>query len=511
MTNKDEPMKINSNRRLFIDRSFITNSRNVRIKVHKPIKTGETNLKIEGSSHRRIGGYNSVVYEDGEYKMWYVENNYRSDGIYICVKYARSSDGINWETPELNLADGYEGKPNNVVLGYGAGGVAGGTGDGTCMVFVDPLEAEGRKYKMTARHGMKEPLGLYASADGINWTREMEMVLDDDRFSGKTGGFHLDSQNVIFWDDRIKKYVAYVRKNYDRHGQFRTVARGEAGCLAGFPKVDDMDTVLQTDGSDMQVEKEHGWQPAGDFYTNAAMKYPWAQDAYFMFPGMYFKYDAFLPEFSKDKPRNAGPIDIRFASSRDGIKWNRHDREVFAGIGARNDFDAYALYMLNGIVPGKNNDMYMYYMGTDIIHGWARGDEYEERENQILARTGFDSKRQVSAIGRLVLRMDGFTSASTNYKGGEFTTPELIFKGRQLYLNIDTAAAGILRAGIMNADGNYYEGFSINDCKTIHTCNDTNKKVEWMTRTDLSEIEGKPVKLHFQICDVDLYAFQFYD
>ncbi|MDX1359217.1 MAG: hypothetical protein R3232_10335, partial [Clostridia bacterium] len=449
------------------------------------------------------------MYEDSEYRMWYVENEYRPDGIYICVKYARSDDGITWQTPELGIAAGYDGKPNNVVLGYGAGGIAGGTGDGTCMVFLDPLDKTGNKFKMTARHGIKEPLGLYASPDGINWHMELETVLDDGRFNGNTGVFHLDSQNIIFWDDRISRYVSYVRKNYENHGQFRTVARGESRYLTGFPNVNDMDTVLQTDEHDMQVETEKGCLPACDFYTNATIKYPWAQDAYFMFPNIYFKFDTFLPEFADDKPRNAGPIDIRFAASRDGIDWKRYNRDAFVGIGAKNDFDAYSLYMLNGIVPGQNDDMYLYYMGSDIIHGWNRGDEYEERENRILTETGFNSRRQVSAISRLVIRRDGFTSVRADYKGGEFTTPGLLFKGGRLLLNVDTAAAGIVRVGIMNEDGEYYKGFSINDCNTIHTCNDINREVTWKYGSDVSRLEGKAVKLHFQMCDSDLYAFQF--
>jgi len=511
MTDLKLPINISSNRQLFMDYRYITNSKNAEIIVHKPIKTGETNFKIEGNAHNRIGGYSSVLFEDGEYKIWYVENNYQADGIYICVKYAFSKDGINWETPELGIAPKYEGSPNNVVIGYGAGGVSGGTGDGTCMVFIDPLATNGRKYKMTARHGIHESMGLYSSVDGINWSRELDTVLDDGRFSGNTGIFHLDSQNIIFWDNRISKYVAYVRKNYEKHGQFRTVARGESKYLAAFPKVEDMETVVQTDKHDMQVETEHGWLPASDFYTNATIKYPWAQDAYFMFPNIYFKYDTFLPEFADDKPRNAGPIDIRFASSRDGIHWNRHNREVFTGIGAKNDFDAYALYMLNGVVPGEGNNMYMYYMGTDIIHGWDRGDQYEERENRILTATGFDSKRRVSAISRLVLRKDGFTSVRSNYEGGEFITPELRFKGSNLVLNVDTAAAGILRVGLMDSDNNYFDGFSINDCKTIHTCNDIDKTVQWANGSDVSDLSGKIVKLHFQMCDTDLYAFQFND
>ena len=109
------------------------------------------------------------------------------------------------------------------------------------------------------------------------------------------------------------------------------------------------------------------------------------------------------------------------------------------------------------------------------------------------------------------MRRDGFTSVRADYKGGEFTTPELIFKGSHLILNVDTAAAGILRVGILDLEGQYIEGYSIDDCKTIHTCNDINKTVEWSKGSDVSALAGKSVKLHFQMCDTDIYAFQFID
>ncbi len=507
--NENDFISIGTNRQVFIDGRFIKNSKNTDIIVHKPVKTGETNFIMEGTSHKRIGGYNSVLYADGKYKIWYVENNYLPDGIYICVKYAESDDGIMWETPDLGLAQKYNGSPNNVVLGYGAGNVSDGLGDGTCMVFLDPNDTSGRKYKMIARHALHASLGMYASFDGIRWEKEIETIIDDGRFSTKTGIFHLDSQNVVFWDNRINKYTAYVRKNYEKLGQYRTVARGESESLNRFPNVNAMPTVLQTDKHDMQVKTKNGRQPASDFYTNATIKYPWAQDAYFMFPNIYFKYGKFLSEFKNDKPRNAGPIDIRFASSRDGINWNRHNREVYVGIGCKNDFDAYSLYMLSGIVPGKDNDIYMYYMGTDIIHGWDRGDKYEKRENRILTATGFDSKRRVSAISRLVLRRDGFTSVRSDYRGGDFHTPWIIFKGDKLVVNVNTAAAGTLKVGIIGEDGKYINGFSPRDCKTIHTCNDINKTVEWEQDVSVAGIAQKPVKLYFELVDTDLYAFQF--
>ena len=135
--------------------------------------------------------------------------------------------------------------------------------------------------------------------------------------------------------------------------------------------------------------------------------------------------------------------------------------------------------------------------------------EYEERENRILSATGFSPSRGISAISRLVLRKDGFTSVHSDYRGGEFRTPELVFQGNRLVLNVDTAAAGILRIGLMDPSGGYYKGFSISDFKTIHTCNDCYKTAEWTNGSDVTDVAGKPVRLHFQMADTHLYAFQF--
>ncbi|MBN2883347.1 MAG: hypothetical protein JXN10_07450 [Clostridia bacterium] len=499
-------MKLINKRQLFIDNRFITESSNIDLVLHRPLKTHEMNVFSAGTSHVRIGGYSSVIYHNGRYMIWYGENDYRNNGIFICVRLAVSDDGITWVLPELGIAGEYKGKPNNVVLGYGAGGISGGLGDGTCMVFLDPNDG---RFRMTARHGLHEPLGLYSSNDGINWEMELETVLDDGRFSDNKGVFHLDSQNVIFWDDRISKYVAYVRKNFEKHGQYRTIARGESRTLDGFPAVEDMPVVLSTDANDYQIDTPEGRQPASDFYTNATLKYPWAEDAYFMFPNIYFKYDTFLPEFEKDKPRNAGPIDIRFASGRDGISWNRHDRKPFVGIGGKEDFDSYSLYMLNGIVPGKGNDMYMYYMGTDLMHGWDRGDRYEERENHILTATGYAPANKISAISRLILRKDGFISVSADYRGGSFTTPLFTFEGSSLCLNVDTGAAGMVKVGLCDSTGIPVPRFSMEKCLTIHTCNDINKKVVWERGGDLSSLQGKAVRMEINLVDSDLYAFEF--
>jgi len=511
---ENKVINVKSNRQLLFDRKFIETSDNIKIVVNKPIKTWELNIVTNNSPHHRIGGYNSIIYDEGIYKMYYGETQYKEDGVYVYICYATSKDGINFKKPDLKLAKHFEGS-NNIILGFGAGGIEKGLGDGGCMVFIDPLDKK-NKYKLVARHALNRNLGLYSSNDGINFKFEMETIIDDERFKNNKGSetkiFHLDSQNIIFYDDKIKKYVAYVRRNLGHIvGQHRTIARGESKDLKGFGVVESMDIVLQSDSLDpmFYIDEFNINAPTIDFYTNATIKYKYAENAYFMFPSIYFKYNRFLKEFEKNKPMNAGPIDIRFASSRDGINWDRHTRESYIENGSKDEFDAYSNYMVHGIVPGNNNYMYMYYMGSDIIHGYNRGDQYEKRENKILEKANLQSKNNICAISRVKIRKDGFVSIKGNYKGGFFTTPLIKFEGTKLLVNIKTSAIGMLKIGILDEHNCFINGYDIKDCNIIHTTDDINKVVLWNNSSDLSKIKKQSIKLYFELIDCDIYAFEF--
>jgi len=187
-------IEVKNYRQLLFDNKFIETSNNIEIKVHKPIKTGELNIVIEGSPYHRIGGYNSIIYDEGIYKLYYGETLYKEDGVYVYICYAISEDGINFSKPNLNLAKNYSIKDNNIILGFGAGGIEKGLGDGGCMVFIDPLDKK-NKYKIVARHSLNRDIGLYTSSDGIHFKFEMEKILDDKRFQNivddKVKGFHL--------------------------------------------------------------------------------------------------------------------------------------------------------------------------------------------------------------------------------------------------------------------------------------------------------------------------------
>ncbi len=85
----------------------------------------------------------------------------------------------------------------------------------------------------------------------------------------------------------------------------------------------------------------------------------------------------------------------------------------------------------------------------------------------------------------------------------------LKFHGSELVLNLNTSAAGIARVAILDSDFRPLDGYSLEDCDRIHTTNRIDRRVSWNGKSDLSSLPGRPVRLHFELRDLDLYGFQF--
>ncbi len=493
MSSSQSMIDVGDHRQVFIDKRFIAESTGVQLLVHQPIKTGEATIAADQPWEHGIGAYASVLKDGDTYHMWYKA----SRGI----SYARSKDGIHWEKPILGLVDYKGSRENNIVIGYGAAGVKDG-GHGP-QVFVDPTAPADQKFRLVTRQS--DPgyfADMYSSPDGIHWKFTHPNIL---KYHPLTKPNHLDSQNVIFWDDRINKYVAYMRRNMRADGsQGRSIVRSESATLDGFAEVQDAQVVITHDRLDAILDGVD----VVDYYTSAAIKYPWAQDTYYMFPAAYFHYiTGLLSEFEKEAPVNAGPLHTQFAASRDGITWQRYDRRPFVRLGFRGSFDSMGARMFYGMVPSVDGrEIYLYYSGSDRLHGWGRDDS---NNNALMTQAGLAPSGNKSMISRLVIRRDGFVSARFDYAGGEFTTPPLLFSGNKLVLNIDTSATGIAQVGILDVSGKPIDGFAVEQCDRIHTCNEIDRVVSWRRNSDVRSLAGKPIRLKFAVRDSDLYAFQF--
>jgi hypothetical protein len=496
----DEPLAVANRRQLLFDDRFVQHATNVQFVMHPPRKTGD--IIVASNPDWPLSGYHSALFDAGVYHLWYSSGG--------CVLYARSKDGIHFEKPALNLMkdelpNGVTPAPNK-VMGMGLGDVNGRMHG--LYVFIDPNAPTEERFKLVANPTeFGSMLQVFASPDGIHWKLRHRDVI---AYNASVKPHHLDSQNVIFWDDRLRKYVAYFRRNMqDATSQGRTVARSESPDFAHFSKVEDSPVVMRVDDLYRGNFDLMGTNSKAviDVYASSAIKYPWAEDSYFMFPWQYYHYDNHQAEFAKERPINAGGVDARFAASRDGVLWLRFDYRPWVDLGMKGEFDSKRIYMVHGIVPGAGeSELFMYYLGTSDTHGWNRNDS----NNRLLTAAGV-APTGPNAISRLVLRRDGFVSVRAPYTGGEFTTPLLRFTGEQLLLNVDTSSSGELRVEILDDAGKPIPGFALHECDLIHTANEINRPVKWNGKTDISNLAGKPVRLHFVMRDVDLYAFQFAD
>src|SRR5690606_11522152 len=201
-------------------------------------------------AHTIVGAYVTVLFWKGAYHMWYdaftaIGGPFSANGSadeeedfpahrYVC--YARSRDGIVWEKPALGRARAEPFVEPNIVVGLGAGGYEGSVGD-VGSVEIDPNATGGEELVLVLRRKSAEvdQLDLHRSADGIAWRLAHARVM---AYSSKK--HHLDSQDVVFWDDRLGRYVAFVRRGVDKTpgtARVRTVARAESPRIERFPDV----------------------------------------------------------------------------------------------------------------------------------------------------------------------------------------------------------------------------------------------------------------------------------
>ena len=405
----------------------------------------------------RVGGYNTIVDDEGTYKMWYHASS--SDNTFLC--YAASDDALHWKKPQLGLFEYRGSKQNNIV-------VFGTLQAYTTVVFIDPQASPAERYKCLFQkreegRNLGEPWML-VSADGLRWRPLVERAVMEDRL-------FTDTQMVAFWDNRIGKYVAYGRYWYPEYLEgVRTVSRTETADLRRWPK-----PVLVFGRDDQDPENCH-------FYNSAATQYPHADRTYLMFSSAYYQ----IP-----KSNNNGPLDVQLVVSRDGIQWSRPERKPFLELGRNGTFDSGSIYVSPGMVR-QGDELWIYYTGYDFMH--ADSDQKVDRKKGV--------------ISRAVLRLDGFVSVDAAYTGGQLTTVPFHFKGSRLELNVNTSAGGSVQVEILDGAGTSLTGFTRHDCDVIRV-NSTAHTVTWKGSSDVSSLQEKVVKLRFQMRDSKLYAFQF--
>jgi hypothetical protein len=509
------PTDVGSQKQLFIDDRFIARSEGITLTMNPPYQDHEPLLVGDRPWEGRIGAYNTVLKEGDLFRMWYYAYPPdRSSRIVEGVTYAESEDGIHWTKPELGLIEYQGSKANNLVAPQpvGSEGYWFGAGRGLdlrmqgAMVFRDtnPSCPPAERYKLWSKmQGImpvgedpkpgEKPMGtreadvleqvqrvmtsglvaMY-SEDGIRWNvyeKEVETPA-------------CDTENVAIWDERLGKYVGYVRMIPDRNGvKYRSVGRLVSDDFQDWSATE---SVLEADEIDLGARPTRDVSMCVDVYTNGFMKYPFAQDAYFLMPSYFYHWDP-----------ATGPstLDARLMTSRDGIDWQpAGGRKPFLRLGPWGSLPSKEVYACSGVVR-VGDELWSYYAGKNFNH-----------------RDVLDplADKQRSGIFRAVSRLDGFISADAPYKGATLTTPPVIFTGKRLELNLDTSAGGVVRLEIQSAEGKPLDGYTLTDADDLNG-NSVRMPVRFNGSTDLGRLAGVPIRLSLQMYDCKLYAFQFAD
>ncbi|HXK58894.1 MAG TPA: LamG domain-containing protein [Acidobacteriota bacterium] len=493
------PIQLGSRKHLFIDDALLEEMKDIEFVVNPPRPAERVIDQIEGQFRKHL---TVVEDEDGLIRIF---NSIHDD--YLAVRTSR--DGVHFERP--NTGKEYRGQPN-IVIHEPVGGLG--------NPFIDPNGPPEMRWKyITGLHN--RGIYLYTSPDGWNWRRHKTYLLP----------FKSGTQSATFYDDQRQLYVGYHRTGIGKtpagdtqRESVRTEVRdlfkpwdftpvtSERSCeIAKTKRLRDpqpwyLDNGPLTPGGfglefPFAFEPDENLDPVGtDIYLTKAIKYPWAPDAYFAFPVVYFHYENDGPLGRQilghpSRNRGSGPLETQIAVSRDGVNWKRYPRPAYVGIGMHEGRDVNTAYLAMGMVR-RGTEIWQYYFGETQYH------------------SAWKSNKAGQAVYRLVQRLDGFISANSPYdREAIMKTKPLVFTGNRLVLNIDTDAAGYAQVGFLDENDRPIEGFSVDDCVYING-DFVDAEVEWMRGSgtsvkDVSSLAGRTVRLVFRMRGARLFSMQF--
>jgi hypothetical protein len=119
-----------------------------------------------------------------------------------------------------------------------------------------------------------------------------------------------------------------------------------------------------------------------------------------------------------------------------------------------------------------------------------------------------DYAQSTAHLHRYSLRLDGFTSLSAPYKGGEVLSKTFTFSGKELEINYSTSAAGELKFEIQDENGKPIPGYTMDESDTI-IGNEISRIVTWKGNKNVESLASKTVRLRIFMKDADLYSLKF--
>jgi hypothetical protein len=455
-------IELGDRRELFVDHYIIDRLTNLKFTLHAPHNEGPV-LYFDKPWEGHFSGYCTIIHDREIYRAYY--RGIRDAGVdgseneVTC--YAESKDGIHWQKPDLNLFEINGSKNNNVILAQAA------PVNHNFSPFLDQNPNTNAQQRYKALGGTKESgLIAFTSPDGIHWKKiREEPVITEGAF---------DSQNVSYWSESEQKYVCYFRTWFQGDDtRFRSVSRATSEDFIHWSNT---------------VPMMFGDTPQEHIYTQQTSPYYRAPHIYLAIGARFMKGRQVISEKQAEllevNPKYYQDCsDAILMTSRGGNKYDRTFLESFIrpGIGLQNWVSRSNYPALNIVQTGPEE------MSIYVNENYAQPSAH---------------------LKRYSMRIDGISSLSANFYGGELLTKPFIFQGNHLEINYATSAAGSIKIEILDHLGKTIPGYNMDETTEI-IGNEIKRIVQWKEQSDISKLAGRPIRLRIVMKDANLYAFKF--
>lgn len=219
------------------------------------------------------------------------------------------------------------------------------------------------------------------------------------------------------------------------------------------------------------------------WYNSAYSRHPDNPNVHYLFPSLYRHYQ--------------GTCEVQVAVSRDNRTWARPCRETLIPLGEPGTLDCFIISVVPGIMQVDRDTRARYYRAG---HGPHPGS--------YPITLSYTPK---NCISRVTVKRDRIIGIEGRPEGGHFSTRPLAFEGCRLVVNAEpTGPDPELRVQQLSAQTDKpFTGYTFDAYRPIRS-EGLDTPVVWDGPACFgSEISRQAIRLHFQLREMRVYAFQF--
>ena len=480
------PFHVGAKAQLFVDRVLVREAQGVGFTLHRAEKHPSNPVVRADRPWEgwRLEIYGNVIYDEEEkiFKMWYLAEGGGHFAFEYPSLYAVSSDGIEWEKPEVGTLRAVKGDPfkHNAVGQLHLASVMKDLGD----------THPDRRYKMiTFVDNPRDRRGYHTlvSADGLNWKHFSREPI-------------APASDVVtgYYDESRRLWVAYPKIGTRIRGHRRRVfyvTTSEDFVNWSRPELVLWPDLADDAGSFGRIEEVRSLLDVPD--DPALMRTEFYGMGFYLAESCTLAFSwLFTINNNARYGNHEGPGELQLAVSRDLLHWERPFREPCVPRGGLGDWDR-GFFVTQARALRVEDEVWLYYCGSTYTHG-----------NPCLYRSQGTGRgtTHTGSIGLARWKLDRFVSVDGPGEGAMLTTVPILFSGDRLEINANTREGGRITVEVLDAAGRAMEGWGPSNA---FSGDSLRAALNWPGPAKLSELQGKPISLRFQLQNAQLFSFAF--